>query len=76
MHNQTQHKVKLLKRNDNECWWDAPGLALLVIGVSVLDWCLLQVFLKFWLVAIKHTCISMRLEQNVQCIGCKVQYDA
>jgi hypothetical protein len=52
MHNQTQHKVKLLKRNDNECWWDAPGLALLVIGVSVLDWCLLQVFLKFWLVAI------------------------
>jgi hypothetical protein len=35
-------------------WLDALGLALVLLRVSVLDWCWLQRFLTFWLHVVYH----------------------
>jgi hypothetical protein len=35
-------------------WLNAPGLALVLLGVSVFDWCWLQRFLVYLLYVIYH----------------------
>jgi hypothetical protein len=41
-------------------WLDAPGLALVLLGVSVLDWCLLRRTLAPWLHVVYRKYVSMR----------------
>jgi hypothetical protein len=41
-------------------WLDALGLALVLLGVSVLDWCWLRRFLACWLHVVYRKNASMR----------------
>jgi hypothetical protein len=47
---------------------DALGHALLWLGISVLDWCLLLQLLRFLLGGVYLKCTNMRQHQKVQCI--------
>jgi hypothetical protein len=49
--------------------FDAPGLALLGIGVSVLN---LSLLLEFWHIVNQRLCKKMGQVQNVQCMSCKI----
>jgi hypothetical protein len=56
-------------------WLDAPGLALVLLGVSVLDWCWLRRFLTTLL----HVIITICKDETprlMQCMGCKESYAA
>jgi hypothetical protein len=49
-------------------WLDVPELALVLLGVSVLDWCCLRRFLASWLHVVYHKYASMR--QQYKCNAC------
>jgi hypothetical protein len=54
---------------------DAPGFAMLLLGVSVLDLCWLRRFLGSLLRVVYRKIHRYETLTRVQCMGCKVAYD-
>jgi hypothetical protein len=60
MHNQESRiKDKIRIKQTQELWLDAPGLALVLLIVSALDWCWLWWFHASWLHVIYRKYASM-----------------
>jgi hypothetical protein len=70
MHNQVKHKVKLQNKIQGH-WLDAPGLALVLLGVNALDLCWFRRFLGALQHVAYHKYAHMRHQHKCNAWGVK-----